>query len=140
MEKLLEEIAIEKEHINETIEVLQEASNRSEKTVVELTAIGASLHHCYTGIENILKRILKHQNITIPESSSSHKDLIDIAIQQGILSKELSDKLDQYRGFRHFFVHAYGILLKEEEFRPLTEELPKVWKQFEGEIENFLNE
>ncbi len=45
MEKLLEEIAIEKEHINETIEVLQEASNRSEKTVVELTAIGASLHH-----------------------------------------------------------------------------------------------
>lgn len=80
------------------------------------------------------------EEITIPESSSSHKDLVDIAIQQGILSKELSDKLDQYRGFRHFFVHAYGILLNEEEFRPLTEELPKVWKQFESEIENFCHE
>ena len=53
-----------------------------------------------------------------------------------IISQHLSDKLDKYRGFRHFFIHAYGILLEEEELQPLAENLPKVWKQFEKEIEN----
>ncbi len=74
MDKLLEEISIEKDHINETLDVLREALNRPEKTIVELSAIGASLHHCYTGIENMLKRILKFQNISIPSSASSHQE------------------------------------------------------------------
>ncbi len=50
----------------------------------------------------------------------------------------LSDKLDQYRGFRHFFVHAYGISLDEEELRPLAENLPEVWNQFKDEIESYI--
>ena len=66
MDKLLEEILIERDYIEETLVVLREAINRSEKTVVELSAIGASLHHCYNGMENILKRILKFHNISNP--------------------------------------------------------------------------
>jgi uncharacterized protein YutE (UPF0331/DUF86 family) len=130
MDKLLEEILIEKDYIEETLDVLREALNRSEKTVVELSAIGASLHHCYNGMENILKRILKFHNISTPSSASSHKDLLDIAIQEKLISEDISDKLDKFRGFRHFFVHGYGVLLNEEELQPLVDELPDVWVQF----------
>lgn len=76
--------------------------------------------------------------VKIPSSASSHKDLLNVAVDEDILSHDLSDRLDKYRGFRHFFVHAYGILLEEEELRPLAENLPKVWDQFEQEIENFI--
>ncbi len=138
MDKLLEEILIERDYIEETLDVLREAINRSEKTVVELSAIGASLHHCYNGMENILKRILKFHNISTPSSGSSHKDLLDIAIQEKLISEDISDKLDKFRGFRHFFVHGYGVLLNEEELQPLVDELPDVWVQFENEIQNFL--
>ncbi len=45
-----------------------------------------------------------------------------------ILSQDLSDELDKYRGFRHFFVHAYGILLEEDELQPRAVNLAKVWE------------
>lgn len=63
---------------------------------------------------------------------------MNIAIDHGIISQGLSDKLDKYRGFRHFFVHAYGIFLNEEELRPLAEDLPEVWEQFDDEIEKYI--
>jgi uncharacterized protein YutE (UPF0331/DUF86 family) len=138
MDKLIEEISIEKEYIAETLKFLDEALNRSEKTAIELSAIGSFLHHSFTGMENILKRILTFKNIKIPDSASSHKDLLNIVVDEGIISQELSDNLDKYRGFRHFFVHAYGIMLNREELEPLAESLPKTWNQFEREIENYI--
>lgn len=138
MDKLVQEISIEKEFIGETLVVLQEALHRPEKGVIEFSAIGACLHHCYTGMENIVKRIVKFRQVPLPTSASSHKDLLDVAIQQGVISAELSERLDAYRGFRHFFVHAYGVRLREEELSPLAEALPEIWGQLEQEIEQFL--
>jgi uncharacterized protein YutE (UPF0331/DUF86 family) len=138
MDKLVEEISIEKEYINETLDVLKEALSRNDKGDIELSAIGACLHHCYTGMENILKRILKFQQIHLLATPSSHKDLLDKAIQQGLISVELSDRLDTYRGFRHFFIHGYGIMLREDDLLPIALELQNVWAQFYQEIEQFL--
>jgi uncharacterized protein YutE (UPF0331/DUF86 family) len=138
MDNLIEEILIEKEYIEKTLKLLDEALNRSEKSAIELSAIGSFLHHCYTGMENILTRILKFKKVKISSSASSHKDLLNIVVDEEIITQDLSDKLDKYRGFRHFFVHAYGILLEEEELRPLAINLPKVWEQFEQEIENWI--
>ncbi len=136
MNNLPEDILIEKENIEKTLEVMREALSRRNKTYVELSAIGASLHQCYSGMEKIIKRILKARNISTPSSSSSHKDLLNISVQQGIISDELLNRLDKFRGFRHFFVHGYGISLNKEELMPLTEEFPEVWEQFVTEIKN----
>ncbi|MBF0509876.1 MAG: hypothetical protein HQK57_13245 [Deltaproteobacteria bacterium] len=136
MSNLFEEISIEKDYIEKTLDVMHEAIGRPEKTYVELAAIGASLHHCYSGMENIIKRIFKARKLSVPTSSSSHKDLLGIANQHGIISDELLNRLDKFRGFRHFFIHAYGFMLNENELLPLAEELPEVWGQFENEIED----
>ncbi|MBF0496959.1 MAG: hypothetical protein HQK58_10370 [Deltaproteobacteria bacterium] len=93
MSNLFEEISIEKDYIEKTLDVMREAIGRPEKTYVELAAIGASLHHCYSGMENILKRIFKARNLSVPTSSSSHKDLLDIANQHGIIAVHLIDPL-----------------------------------------------
>ena len=135
MSDFLEGILIEKEHIEKTLDVIQEARRRAEPSYVELSAIGASLHHCYSGMENILKRLLKAQNISIPDSASSHKYLLNTAVSKGIITESMLDRLDKFRGFRHFFVHAYGILLNEEELMPLAEDIPDAWQQFLSEIE-----
>ncbi|MBF0227657.1 MAG: DUF86 domain-containing protein [Desulfobacterales bacterium] len=137
MNNLPEEILIEKEYIEKTIDVMNEAIARNDQTYVELSAIGASLHHCYSGIENIIKRILKYKKISIRDSASSHKDLLDKAVNQGIITEELLNKLDKFRGFRHFFVHGYGILLNKDELLPLAMELPAIWNHFLSEIESF---
>lgn len=139
MDKIVEEISVEREYIEKTLKLLSEALNRTERTAIELSAIASFIHHSYTGMENIIKRVLKYKKVGIPRSDSSHKDLLNVAVDEGIISQKLSDELDRFRGFRHFFIHAYGVMLDEEKLQPLTNDLPSVWKQLELEIKGFLN-
>jgi len=139
MDELLREVEAEKEHIQTTLQALKEALGRKEKTVVELAAIATFLQNAYNGIENILKRTLKYEGISIPRSESWHRDLLDLSVDHQIISSELSRRLDEYRAFRHFFIHGYGIILDEEKLIPLAEYLPDLWKDFESELEAFLN-
>lgn len=138
MSDLIEEIAIECGHIDRTIDTLKNAMAREEKTTVELTAIGACLHHFYNGIENVLKRLCRYKQVSIPDSASSHKELLDIAIRNGFLSETTANHLDAYRGFRHFFVHGYGVLLRVTKLLPLAEALPRVWEVVKEEIDTFI--
>ena len=139
MDELLREVQAEKEHLLATLQALKEALKRKEKTIVEFAAIAAFLQNAYNGIEKILKRILKYKGISVPLSEFWHKDLLDLSVDRQIISSELSGKLDEYRAFRHFFVHGYGIMLDKEKLMPLAENLPDLWKDFESEIEIFLN-
>lgn len=138
MDDLLREVQAEKEYILDTLRALNEALQRKEKTVVELAAISTFLQNTYNGIENILKRGLKFKGISIPVSESWHKDLLDISVDNQIISLELSKRLDEYRAFRHFFVHGYGIMLDKEKLMPLAENLQNLWKDFASELDTFI--
>jgi uncharacterized coiled-coil protein SlyX len=102
MDELLEDIAAEKEYISQTLIALEEALARQEKTIVELAAVATFLHNFYNGVENLLKRVLKFKRVSIPDSASWHKDLLDLAVDQHIITLDLSTTLDEYRAFRHF--------------------------------------
>ncbi|MDM8528420.1 hypothetical protein QUF58_09440 [Anaerolineales bacterium HSG24] len=52
----------------------------------------------------------------------------------GIISQALSEELDEYRGFRHFFVHAYVFMLDEEQLLPLAQNLSSVWRRLDTEV------
>ncbi|MFQ6056652.1 MAG: hypothetical protein ACE5J3_11800 [Methanosarcinales archaeon] len=77
--------------------------------------------------------------ISVPISESWHKNLLDLSVDNQIISLELSKRLDEYRAFRHFFVHGYGIMLDKEKLMPLAENLPDLWKDFESELDTFIN-
>lgn len=77
MDELALEVTAEKEHIEKTLLALGEALSRPERSVIELAAIGTFVHNIYSGMENILKRILKFEGVTIPGSPSSDKDLLN---------------------------------------------------------------
>ncbi|MFW9990034.1 MAG: hypothetical protein ACFFC3_15410 [Candidatus Odinarchaeota archaeon] len=90
-------------------------------------------------MENLIKRILKFEDISVPSSESWHKDLLDLSVNNNIISLELSNRLDEYRAFRHFFIHGYGINLDKEKLLPLAENLPLLWKDFKLELEILIN-
>lgn len=139
MDELNKEILAEKELILETLGSLDEALKRKEKTVIELAGISTFLQNAYNGIENILKRIFMYREIPIPDTETSHKDLLDVSVEHKIITEDLMHELDRFRGFRHFFVHGYVIRLEEEKLIPLALDLRKVWERFETEINIFLN-
>jgi uncharacterized protein YutE (UPF0331/DUF86 family) len=138
MGELLREVRAEKEYILDTFRALNEALEREEKTVIELAAISTFLQNTYNGIENILKRILKFKGISISTSESWHKELLDLSVNNQIISLELSKRLDEYRAFRHFFIHGYGIVLDRKKLMPLAENLPSLWSDFESEVDAFI--
>ncbi|MFX0141866.1 MAG: hypothetical protein ACFFDN_49980 [Candidatus Hodarchaeota archaeon] len=135
MVRLIDEIKAEKESITKTLRAIEKAIKRQETTIIELAAIATFLQNAYNGMENILKRALVFINVSIPSSASWHKDLLDLSVNNKIISFELSNRLDEYRAFRHFSIHGYGINLDKEKLLPLAENLPSLWKDFESEIE-----
>ena len=92
-------------------------------------------YNIYNGIENILKQILLERSIEIPQSDSWHKDLLNLSASMGIISEKLSDELYAYLTFRHFFVHAYGFMLDEDQLEDLAINIPDVWAKFLSGIE-----
>ena len=74
----------------------------------------------------------------MPDSKTSHKDLLDIVVENGTISFELSESIDKYRAFRHFSIHGYGINLDKKRIGSLAENIVDVYSSFEKEIEIFL--
>lgn len=138
MDDMLREFQAEKELIENTLDALNEALKRKTQTVVELAAIATFLQNAYSGIENILKRTMKYKGISVLFAESWHKDLLDMSVDNQIISLKLSRKLDEYRAFRHFFIHGYGVMLDKKKLIPLAKELPNLWKDFEAELNAFI--
>ena len=137
MDNLSRKLLAEKENVETSMSNLKEALAREEKTVIELAAIGTFLHNIYSGLENILKQILKSEGIGVPKSDTWHKDLLDISVSQGVLSEQLSDSLYEYLTFRHFFVHAYGFMLDEDQMKDLAINISDIWFRFLSETEKY---
>jgi len=139
MADLPEEILAEKEHIEITLENLKNAEKKSDKSVIELSAIATFIHNFYNGIENIIKQIYKIKHLTFPKSEYWHKELVQKAVSHGIISASLAHRLYDYLTFRHYFVHGYSHMLEEVELKKLADNIQDVWNNFITEIEQYFN-
>lgn len=140
MVDLSEKIEAEKDNIEKTLKNLEEAMRRKEKSIIELSAIATFLHNIYNGIENILKQILKEENINLPKSATWHKELLELSTENEIISEKLADKLREYLAFRHFFVHGYGFMIRKTSLIPLAKNISCICSEFFSEIEDYIKE
>ena len=58
-------------------------------------------------------------------------------IRPAVISKETSDKLDQYRRFRHLVRNVYATNLKPDKMLVLVEGLTDLWPRLSAELEAF---
>jgi len=139
MDELPEEIRIEIESVRRSLRDLHAAAGRSERTVIELAAMGAFLHNSYNGIENVLKQSLAHRGTKVPDSPSSHRDLLEIAVQRAVMARETADRLYDFLGFRHFFVHGYSFALDEGKLMALVDQVDEVFEQVVSDLKHFFD-
>lgn len=115
-------------------------------TNVHKTALGGFAAHFYNGIENIIKRIYKSYKIELPKGDDWHIVLLDRCANDSEsnspikLSKDLIEKLTDYRRFRHYFFHGYGHNLNWEILSDGVSNMREVYKQFVLEMSPFLEE
>ena len=138
MASIKEKVYAEMENITKVLIEVEKVKERPSKELVVLVGIGAYLQNTYTGMENILKQLLLHRSISIPDTSTWHKDLLNLAVEHGFIRKETADKIGKYLFFRHFFTHTYGFLLDEVRLRPLMNNLSDTYSQFKEDIDKYL--
>jgi len=139
-EQLKEQCEAEFENIQAVLEELSTVvrPGKTNYTVAELAAIATFLHNTYNGLENVLKRILYHRNISLRNDATWHKDLLKQAVATGIISNNLHATLSDYLSFRHFFVHAYSFSLRWEELKPLTDRIDETVAEFKAAVISFI--
>ena len=82
---------------------------------IELSAVGATLHSYYNGLENIFVFIGKRIDNATFSSQRWHKDLLDSMFtetdkRKALLDESIHEQLLDYMSFRHVFRHSYGEL------------------------------
>lgn len=124
------------EVINEIFKLT--GSKKNKFNIVELAALGTFLHNFYNGVENILKRILDLKDIRIADTSTWHKDLLQMVKGERIISNGLYKGLLPYLTFRHFFIHSYSPHLVWKEMKALVDNLEDTYKDFKDTVKKYL--
>jgi len=138
MANIKEKIKAEFEFIEKILVELEIAEEKSNKELVVIVGISAYLQNIYMGLESVLKQLLKHLNIPIPNSSTWHKDLIKLATKESIINEETANQIGNYLYFRHFFTHAYSFQIDEKKIKPLIEKIPSIYQNFKKNINEYI--
>ena len=112
---------------------------KEQYSVADIAAISTFIHNFYNGVENIIKRLLIAENVTVQSSPSWHKELLKTAAEKDIVSKEMHDTLSEYLAFRHFFIHAYAFIVEWEEMKALAEDVNNVFESFKFAVNDYIN-
>lgn len=134
MSTLRDRIDAEVQNIRRNVEHLPKAYELPDLSELELAGVAALLNSFYNGVENVLKQVLTERCVALPSGDSWHKDLLDLAHGQGMLSESLFNSLKLYLAFRHYFSHAYMLDLQPLRMESLVSELPVVFEMFVSEF------
>jgi len=58
-------------------------------------------------------------------------------IRPAVISIDLKDNREEYRGFRHVVRNVYTYRLDPEKLKPLVRNINKVWKKIDNELSAF---
>lgn len=142
---LEEQIDLELALLGELLDLhrpLFEKCHGEEPTVIELSALAATLHSFYSGIENLFKRIAISLDGAVPSGQTWHQILLEsmtrpTAGRPAVLSEELRNRLKAYLDFRHVFRNAYLFLLRWNKMAPLVLHCDETFEDLSAELTVF---
>jgi ribonuclease HepT-like protein len=110
---------------------------------IELSALAATLHSFYTGVENIFKRVAMELDGEPVRGDTWHRELLlrmktSTARHPALLSEELHDTLNEFLRFRHVFCNAYSFDLDWRKMSPLVLHLEETFQKLENALDDFL--
>jgi hypothetical protein len=135
MTPLRARVDAEFEQIERVLETFPQDQPYPDLSTLELAGLSTLLHNFYNGIENVLKQVVQGQGLRLPDGPSWHRDLVNLAVANNVISPSTSEALKPYLAFRHFFVHAYAVDLEVERLEPLGKNVEGVFAGFRRDIE-----
>ena len=145
--KLKEDILDEINLIDQTLNALSDFKGKiilEDANTAQKASVGTFLMNFYTGVENIVKRVSKEYYNTLPKGASWHKELLDLSCNPPenkipIFNREIVNRLNPYRGFKHLFVSGYGFKLEMELMVSLINNADSLWSDIKKAVTEFLD-
>jgi uncharacterized protein YutE (UPF0331/DUF86 family) len=117
---------------------------REKMTDEDLTnSLAYKLHNLYSAYEDMFKLIVSFFENQIEGVAKYHIDLLKRmlvrieGIRPSLLSCESFKILDELRGFRHLFRHAYGYCLESEKVMRISDESIRLFPIFKRDFNAF---
>ncbi|MFH1537408.1 MAG: hypothetical protein ABIH66_00520 [bacterium] len=121
-------------HIARTLGVIASATAAGEPNEAERIGVAAMLMNIYSGMETILRHILEDKGHKISKTGSWHKEILEKAASEHVISIELQEKLLEYLQFRHRHIHGYGFMLDWDRMKPLVSSIKSTADKFFAEL------
>jgi len=138
MAEVRERVEAELENIEHVVAELPGDDSLPNLSSLELAGVATLIHNFYNGIENILKQLVIARGEKLPDGSSWHRDLLNIATSNNIISESTAKELRRYLAFRHFFSHGYSFDLDKEHIIPLVMGIQGTLASFKNDVDNVL--
>jgi hypothetical protein len=134
--------------MNDIQRIHQKLLDRVAKLAVDddviLESIAYQIHNLYCATEDLLKIVASCFENNISNSSQWHSLLLQRMtmeipdIRPAFLSYNTHAILNNLRGFRHFFRHAYGTTIEYEQLKINLDKALKLKENLETDIHQFL--
>ncbi len=146
-----ERYAVFKAEINDQVQIIkklfEDVEQRSKgigKSAIKREALGYKLHALYCAFENLFKITANYFENNIDSKKAYHRELlkrmkIEIpGVRPHLLSEKSFKLLDELRGFRHYFRHAYEYELDTIKLKNLVRVVAELQESYLHDIEDFL--
>ena len=112
--------------------------DRTEHPISEQAAIAALLINIYSGIENILKQVLKYDKLDVGDSPDWHEKVLRKAGEIAILPPDLIQLLSKYLAFRNYFLYTYIFNISWDDMKVMVDAARDVVSNVHSEVEEYI--
>ncbi|MDD2272496.1 MAG: hypothetical protein PHP95_14385 [Desulfuromonadaceae bacterium] len=110
-----------------------------------LDSVALNLHAFYSGLERIFEKLASTIDGAVPTAANWHQELLTQmqteipSLRPAVISYDLKEALEEYRGFRHVVRNVYTYHLKPEKLKLLVNNLEYTFKIACEELTGFGN-
>lgn len=108
-----------------------------------LDSVALNLHAFYSGLERIFEKLASTIDRTVPSAANWHQELLTQmqteipTVRPAVISSQLKESLEEYRGFRHVVRNVYTYHLKPEKLKILVGNLEGTFRLASEELTLF---
>ena len=123
--------------------ILKEVEDTNPTSKEKTSHLAYLIHNFYCALEDVFQEIARTFENRIEDPSKYHRELLNRmqldmpGIRPRLLSRESRLALDELRGFRHIFRHAYDYELDPDKVSGLKHKILTHWKHIEKDVEIF---